>query len=43
MHNTWFSIPRETFDTAVYSLVGLFKILVVVFNVVPYLALSIIA
>jgi len=42
MHKKWFPISRETFDIAIYSFLGLFKILVIVFNVVPYIALLII-
>ena len=37
----WFPIPRETFDVVIYSFLGLFKILFLVFNIVPYLALLI--
>ncbi|WP_419903969.1 DUF6868 family protein [Kiloniella sp.] len=36
-------ISRETFDIAIYSFLGLFKIFVIIFNLVPYLALLIIA
>ncbi len=38
----WFPIPRETFSVVMYSFLGLFKIVFLVFNVVPYLALLII-
>ena len=38
----WFPISRETFNVALYSFLGLFKIVVIVFNLVPYLALMII-
>lgn len=38
----WFSIPRETFDLVFYCFLGLFKIVYLVFNVVPLLALLII-
>jgi hypothetical protein len=38
----WFPIPRETFDVVMYSFLGLFKIVWLVFNVVPYLALLIV-
>ena len=38
----WFPIPRETFDVVIYSFLGLFKIIFLVFNVVPYVALLII-
>ncbi|MBW2664207.1 MAG: hypothetical protein JRD93_20085 [Deltaproteobacteria bacterium] len=42
MHSKWFSIPREAFNVAIYSFIGLYKVLVIVFNVIPYLALLII-
>ena len=38
----WFPISRETFDVAIYSFLGLFKIVFLVFNVVPYVALLIV-
>lgn len=38
----WFSSSRETFDLVIYSFLGLFKIIFLVFNVVPYVALLII-
>ena len=38
----WFPIPKETFDVIIYSFIGLFKIIFLVFNLVPYLALLII-
>ena len=41
IHSKWFSIPRETFNVVMYSLLGLFKIVFLVFNVVPYVALLI--
>lgn len=37
-----FPIPRETFNVAIYALLGAFKIFILVFNVVPYVALLII-
>ena len=42
MHSRWFPIPRETFNVVIYSFLGLFKIFVLVFNVVPWVALLII-
>ncbi len=41
MHNKWFSIPRETFNVVIYSFLGLFKIFILIFNLVPYVALLI--
>ena len=38
----WFPIPRETFNVVFYSFLGLFKIVFLVFNVVPYVALLIV-
>ena len=42
IHNKWFSISRETFNVAIYSFIGLYKILVFVFNLIPYVALLIV-
>ncbi len=42
MHATIFSIPKESIGVAVYSLIGVYKILFIVFNLVPYVALLII-
>lgn len=38
----WFDISRETFGVLFYSFLGFFKIVVIVFNLVPYVALLII-
>ena len=38
----WFRFSRETFDVVFYSFLGMFKIVFIVFNVVPYVALLII-
>ena len=38
----WFPIPKETFNMIIYSFLGLFKIVFLVFNVVPYVALLIV-
>jgi hypothetical protein len=42
LHGRWFVLSRETFDTVLYSFLALFKILVIVFNIVPWIALCII-
>ena len=42
MQSKWFPISREAFNVAIYSFIGLFKIVVIVFNVVPYVALLIV-
>ena len=38
----WFPIPREIYNVVMYSFLGLFKIVFIVFNVVPYVALLIV-
>ena len=38
----WFPIPRETFNVVMYAFLGLFKIVFLAFNLVPYLALLIV-
>ena len=43
MQKKLFPIPRETYNVVIYSFLGLFKIVFLVFNVVPYVALLIIA
>jgi hypothetical protein len=42
MHSKWFSFPRETFNVVIYSFLGLYKIAIIVFNLVPWIALLII-
>lgn len=42
MHSRWFPMPREVFNVVIYSFLGVFKIVFLVFNVVPYVALLII-
>lgn len=39
IQNKLFPIPRETYNVIIYSFLGLFKIVFLVFNVVPYIAL----
>lgn len=39
----WFKLSEEKFDSIHYTLMGSFKMLVIVFNLVPYLALRIVA
>ena len=38
MHSKWFPISREAFNVAIYSFLGIFKMFVLVFNLVPYIA-----
>jgi len=42
MHSKWFPMPRETFNVVIYSFIGVYKIFVFVFNIVPWIALTII-
>ena len=42
IHNKLFNIPRETINTMCYSFIALYKMLFIVFNLVPYIALLII-
>jgi hypothetical protein len=41
MHSRWYAVPREAFNVAIYCFVGLYKILILVFCLIPYLALLI--
>jgi hypothetical protein len=42
IHRKWFNIPVEKFDAIHYGGMALFKTAVILFNLVPYLALRII-
>ena len=42
LHSKWFKLSPEQFDSIHYSLMGLFKMGVIIFNLVPYLALRIV-
>ena len=42
IQSKWFPIPRETFNVAIYSFLGLFKVVFIVFNLAPYVALLIV-
>jgi len=42
MHSGWIPITRDAFNTEIYLLLGFFKIIVIVFNLVPYFALVIV-
>lgn len=41
-HSKWFQMPRETFNMVFYSILGVYKILFLVLNVAPWVALSIV-
>ncbi len=38
----WFPIPRDTFVVLMYAFLGMFKIVFLIFNLVPYIALLIV-
>jgi hypothetical protein len=42
MHGRWFNLSRSTFNVVVYAFVGAMEIIVLMFNLIPYIALSII-
>ena len=41
IQNHWFPIPRESYNVVIYAFLGLVKLLFLVFNAVPYVALLI--
>ena len=42
IHGKLFSISRETFNVVIYSFIALYKLLVIVFILIPYIALLIV-
>ena len=42
IHSKWFSFSRGTFNVIIYSFLGLYKMMIMVFNLVPWIALLII-
>lgn len=42
LHGRWFKLSVETFDALHYAGMALFKIVIIVFNLVPYLAMRIV-
>ncbi|MBP7275969.1 MAG: hypothetical protein KBA51_07180 [Kiritimatiellae bacterium] len=42
MHSKGFPMSRETFNAVVYAFLGVYKLLIIVFNFVPWVALMII-
>ena len=42
MHRKWYNISVDRFDTIHYAGIAFFKILILTFNLVPYLALRIV-
>jgi len=41
-HSRWFKLSVETFDTAHYCFMGIFKIAILFLNIIPYLVLRIV-
>ena len=41
VHSRWFKMPREAFNIVIYSFLGLYKIFLLVFCLVPYVVLLI--
>ncbi|MCK5115517.1 MAG: hypothetical protein KAR44_02890 [Candidatus Aegiribacteria sp.] len=41
VHNRWFKMSREAFNIVVYSFIGFYKIILMVFCLVPYVVLVI--
>ena len=39
IHTWWFDIPHDRFDEIHYTMMGYYKIAVILFNVTPYLVL----
>lgn len=42
LHGRWFPMPREIFNALFYFLLGLYKVIIFVFNIVPWVVLEII-
>lgn len=40
MHSKFFPVTESQFNIAIYSFMGLYKVLVIVFNIVPWIACS---
>lgn len=43
LHGRWFKMPVEKFDQIHYAGMAVFKILIFVFNLVPFVAMSIVS
>ena len=41
MHGKWFPMPRETFTVVLYSFLGVYKLMIIMFSLVPYVAILI--
>lgn len=43
MHKKWFKMKEEKISSSLYKTLAFYKILVIVFNLVPYIVLKIVA
>jgi len=43
LQTQWLALPRETYNAIIFSYMGAFKIVLIVFVIAPYLSLLIIA
>ena len=43
LQSRWFPISRDSYQLVMYSFLGLFKVMYLVFNLVPFIALKLIA
>ena len=43
MQSKFFPLPRETYNVVIYAFLGVFKIVIMAFNVAPWVALLIVA
>jgi hypothetical protein len=43
LHSRWFSIPRPAFDTLHYALMGLTKIALILFFLLPWIAIRLVS
>ncbi len=39
MHRKWFPLSRESFYGVIYAFLGVLKLFVLIFNLIPYMAL----
>jgi len=42
VHGQFFNMPREAFDVAIYTMLGMYKIIILTFSLGPYLAMLIV-
>lgn len=42
IHSKWFPMTKETFNVICYLFIGIYKIIVLAFNIIPWIALAII-